>query len=87
MNVKIRVGKLLTKQSKTGKTYYTQPVQVAQFPRQDVTVWQTYSDPQYALEAGVFEAALVLAERERKVGDATYRDIVPRFYDLKPVEA
>lgn len=83
--LKIRASRHIEKTDSKGRTYYTQGILVSQFPRQDVTIWDRSSDPQYLHAPGVYEADVYFADNSYEKDGKTIRTTRIKFANLRPI--
>ncbi len=86
--VRVRVSRILDKQTNDGKAYFSQAVNISQFPREDVTIWHTFTDKKYAYPEGVHTCVRYQVDESwtDKATGKPRSTIKTKFYDFQPYE-
>lgn len=81
--MKIRIGKPLQRETHSGKTAYSQAINVSQFPAPDAVVWHRAFNVNQLYPTGEFDADPLLVNVEYKKADGTVvRQLDIRFVNL-----
>lgn len=85
--MKIRIGKALTRETQSGKTAYSQAINVSQFPAPDAVIWHRAFNTHQLYPAGSFDADPLFVNVEYKKADGTVvRQVEIRFVNLVEAE-